>query len=520
MAELIFDRVVSDALLTELREGGRFHDLLLRRKSRPDVADIELRREQRGKRSWVSLYVGLTSVLDLDELGGRFRLRAHATHKKAGTFLADWGVWQEADSLASQWTEVAAYLDRLLADEGVSSRWWRREGIVQASLTSNQSSAYGAVQRDAVVSFPSTSIELSVTSPIRERIWKSMELAGRTDPWWPGVRDRGRRPILGTEADLVAVDAKGRLLVIEAKPAEELKGITWAPAQVRLYAEVFGALVEDNPATSDLLNTMVSQRASLSLLDPTWEFGPTWDLRVVPVVAIGGWPLSPVALDRVSAIVSALDAWPPSSDRLDPLEIWFLDQKGQPDVIWRPSLEPPPERQEAVFVPTPALDGSSFVAVARRNATDWKMSTRSLPEVARQAGTYGGGAPLPFCLPTGSEHLNLLPDAREVALSRFKAADIRWHGGIDDGPSNHLLDSQVQCVNALAPFVDRPEALAEIFRSVLPISKVLPFGAPTHSPYDATDTSFSNGKVFLTISTSGLSSSLYVAHTAPLLMRL
>ena len=67
---------------------------------------------------------------------------------------------------------------------------------------------------------------------------------------------------------------------------------------------------------------------------------------------------------------------------------------------------------------------------------------------------------------------DLLPDARVAGLSRFRSGEIKWHDGVTEGPSNHLLDSQIQCVNALAPFVDRPEALRQLFGSVLPIAEV------------------------------------------------
>jgi hypothetical protein len=75
VAELDFDRVVSEALLTELGEAGRFHGLLQRRSSRPEMAGLQLRREQRDDRSGASLYLGLTSVLDPDERQVLCRLR-------------------------------------------------------------------------------------------------------------------------------------------------------------------------------------------------------------------------------------------------------------------------------------------------------------------------------------------------------------------------------------------------------------------------------------------------------------
>ena len=86
MADLVFDRLVSATLLTELGPGGHFNDLLRRRATRPAVADLQLRREQRGRRSWVSLYMGLTSVLDLDERAGLFRYALiQRTRKRASS---------------------------------------------------------------------------------------------------------------------------------------------------------------------------------------------------------------------------------------------------------------------------------------------------------------------------------------------------------------------------------------------------------------------------------------------------
>jgi hypothetical protein len=486
MADLVFDRVVSQALLTELGDGGRFHGLLERRASRPAIADVQLRREQRGGRSWASLYLGLTSVLDLDEHHGQFRLRAHDTHKAIGHFDETWGQWQYPGLLGDRWSEVEDYLGRLLEDEGVAARFWQREGTVQTALTSGHSPAFGSVQREAVVSFSSEQAKRLVVEPIQDRIWEVVTGSARVDPWWPGIRNAGKRPHMGDEADLVAVDGAGRLLVIEAKPFDEVKGITWAPAQVRLYSELFAALVEQNPATSDLLNEMVAQRASLGLVDAAWTFAPTSKLRILPVVAIGGWPASPLALTRLAALVAALQTSPPRSERIDPLEIWLLDEHGHPETIWRPETEPIPEPPDGHPRPTRREAGGSFVHEARGCAVEWKLHSAALEDAARADGPYGRSGVLPVCLPAEYASLNLLPDAREAGLSRFRSGGIKWHDGVGEGPTNHLLDSQIQCVNALAPFVARPEALRQIFGSVIPIAEVIPFGAPT-SEFDQVD---------------------------------
>ena len=136
-------------------------------------------------------------------------------------------------------------------------------------------------------------------------------------------------------------------------------------------------------------------------------------------------------------------------------------------------------------------DDSTFKIAARRSAIAWKLTSATLPEAARDFGAYRQYPALPFCLPKEFNHCNLLPGARSSALQRFEAAGIPWHDGVAGGPSNHLLSSQVQCANTLAPFVEDPDALAEIFGDSLPIAQVLPFGARdghAHlSPFDATD---------------------------------
>lgn len=135
----------------------------------------------------------------------------------------------------------------------------------------------------------------------------------------------------------------------------------------------------------------------------------------------------------------------------------------------------------------------TFKLAARAAARSWKRTTPTLHDEARHPGPYDKYPALPFCLPDEHRVLNLLPGARPIALDRFAAAGIEWHAGQRGLPSNHLLDSQVQCVNTLAPLVDDPDALRRLFGTVLPIAEVLPFGATDRSggarlsPYDATD---------------------------------
>lgn len=115
----------------------------------------------------------------------------------------------------------------------------------------------------------------------------------------------------------------------------------------------------------------------------------------------------------------------------------------------------------------------------RTRAVAWKTTTSAIPDEARAPAPYVGkdgqasGPPLPFCLPTEHAHLSLLPEVRHGALALFDELQIPWHAGTPRGPSNHLLSSQVQCVNALGQMVGDPERVQRAFNPVLDTAEVL-----------------------------------------------
>ncbi|MDK3258965.1 PGN_0703 family putative restriction endonuclease [Blastococcus capsensis] len=121
----------------------------------------------------------------------------------------------------------------------------------------------------------------------------------------------------------------------------------------------------------------------------------------------------------------------------------------------------------------------TYTTDERRRAAAWKTQTDALPVAAKVPAPYlekdGGaiGASLPFCLPYDFADHNLLAAVREPAVALFADLGIPWHAGIGRGPGNHLLSSQVQCVNALMPMVEDPSRLAAAFAAVLDVGEVL-----------------------------------------------
>lgn len=114
----------------------------------------------------------------------------------------------------------------------------------------------------------------------------------------------------------------------------------------------------------------------------------------------------------------------------------------------------------------------------KRRAALWKMTTTTLPDVARQPAPYvtkdGTARPpdLEYCLPAAYADLSLLPEVRQAALALFAELGIPWHAGVGRGPSNHLLSSQVQCANALTQMVTDPDRLRRAFSTVLDVGEV------------------------------------------------
>jgi hypothetical protein len=122
----------------------------------------------------------------------------------------------------------------------------------------------------------------------------------------------------------------------------------------------------------------------------------------------------------------------------------------------------------------------TFEERARQHASDWKRRTPALPDEARVPAPYiRDGNPVgcyPYCLPPPLSAYNLLPQVRAEALQRFAADRIAWQASIDGKPTNHLLSSQVQCVNALMPMSANPALVVAAFGEVLPVDEPLTVG--------------------------------------------
>lgn len=146
------------------------------------------------------------------------------------------------------------------------------------------------------------------------------------EKWWtPPAR-------LGDECDALAVTPDGKLLVIEIKPGDSLKGITWAPAQVQHYANLFQAWINEpnpgSPSPKDVLAGMVEQRVEVGLLPSTARVTFTDLIEVVPVVAVGPGA-KPIAWNRLREVAERIEAMGKSGSAI---QLWDVNTVGRVQV--------------------------------------------------------------------------------------------------------------------------------------------------------------------------------------------
>jgi hypothetical protein len=244
--------------------------------------------------------------------------------------------------------------------------------------------------------------------------------------------------------DLLGLDGHGDVCIVETKLARNddvlfvLQGLdylTWAMA----YRGVLGRRLGATPEA----------RLRLSL--------------VVGADGDGRLALSPYSAALLGALAEDVD-W-----AVQGVRDWFA---GDPETeVLVPRTVP------ADWGPTAGRSDDRFRDDCRQLATRWKATTATLPDEARRPARYHGGGSVTeydFCLPADYAEKNLLPDVRDTALALFSAEGIPWHQGVGGGPGNHLLSSQVQCVNALGGMVHDDARLQRAFGHVVDIAEVLP----------------------------------------------
>lgn len=443
--DLAFDRRLSEEFLQHFLPSGFAAGLAAYVKAGLYPLDLRPRRDLKSKAEHVTLYVGLTAVLQVkSSSSGLIRLDAHKSHRKIGGFSDAWAKPHPVEDWIDQWPDVEAYLERIIP--AATQSHGRTEGAVQAAVGAHRSQDRVVLDREVTPSFRDESTKKRILEECRQPVLKACR---------DGGLGFGKGPkTLGSECDALAVDRNGRILAIEIKP---LGGsIPWVPAQALMYARVLQRWVEEDPAgAAEVLRGMGDQRHRMGLA-PAWAGEIETRPEVVPVVAVQRGA-SAEAVRRMVAVRDALRAGDVGGPEVELHEVSLIG-----DLIPLEESRLPSGRPRAV--------GASYAARENDRNIAWKQTTSTLPDEARHDDKA------PYYLPRRFAKNNLLPEVRETALSLFKDVGIPWHQGTDGGPTRHLRSSQVQCANALGQMVTDPARIVAAFGSALDIAEVRDFG--------------------------------------------
>ena len=277
-----YDRRVSAQFLGHFRKGGMAYSLTEYAAKARFPVDLQMRHNPKTGADHASLYVGLTSVLNVVGKGKpvtKLALTAHPTwseSKKFG-FGASWGTAAPAEEWLPRWIDVEDYLEKVIPSASFSHG--RTEGAVQAAASAFSDGSRVMLDREVTPHFLDTATKNSVLKPLRKALADALANAKPVT---------GKPPTsFGAECDLLALDRDGRLLAVEVKPS--VSSLVWTPAQATMYAKVLQAWVDDDagdtPGWQTVVRGMLDQRRELGLA-PRFDVTLPQTTVVVPVIAV------------------------------------------------------------------------------------------------------------------------------------------------------------------------------------------------------------------------------------------
>lgn len=277
--DIRYDRRVSDQFLQHFTPDGVLSSLPAYAKSGLFPIDLRFRGDAKSGAEHASLYVGLTSVLDVHHSrAGKLKLTVHSTHRANGKFDAAWAKQMTLDELAAVWPAVELYLDRIIPIAAKSHGG--KEGAIQAAVASHRSSERVIVDREVTPAFRDTATRQEFMYACQQPI---LDVLKKSDLGFGAVPAK-----LGNECDALAVDSAGRILAVEIKPVG-VGSIAWVVAQATMYARILQRWIDADAPEGlqpvDVIQGMLAQRHDVRLapkVDLAFEARP----RVVPVVAL------------------------------------------------------------------------------------------------------------------------------------------------------------------------------------------------------------------------------------------
>jgi len=203
-----------------------------------------------------------------------------------GLFKSQWAEWQAAGDLARDQKAITTYLRAVIQAAPASHL---REGRLQARLSSG-TRGITILDRELMLSGAELAKARAPIQAAIERVRAQSEVHDET-PWVGNVNEHQAK------LDALAVDAKGRVLLIEVKRISETTEASRTPAQVALYLSIFQEWAEQHPAEA-VLGKMLKRRVELGLTKhPPTKLDTS---HLIPVIAFGGECKSAKSKDTIN----------------------------------------------------------------------------------------------------------------------------------------------------------------------------------------------------------------------------
>ena len=267
-----YDRRVDPFFLQLFASHGPFRTLTEYALKARYPVDLQFRSNPKTGAQHASLYVGLTTVLDVHWKPDLVRLVAHYSYHSAG-FDPAWTSWAPVSAAQARSEAVDDYLDTVIPKAAAGRA--AVEGSVQAAVSSFGSGKRAMLDREVMLHFRDMSTRKSVMGSVSVDLLRSLDSAPV-----PGARPKS----FGGKCDLLALDSDGRLLAVEVKP-KGVSTIIWAPAQAIVYARLLHLWTRNDPQAAEIISGMISQRQDLHLLASRTP-RPVPMPEVLPVVAV------------------------------------------------------------------------------------------------------------------------------------------------------------------------------------------------------------------------------------------
>lgn len=214
-----YDRAPSVELLRQLEEGG----LLAPLRRRWSVADVPLDLQFR-EHDEVHLYCGLTRLVSARRRAAGVRIDAHPTYKNQPCANGLFRRWSEGEHGFGE--ALAEYLGRVV----VAPQHVLKEGAVQAAWMAVQE-PWVTLDREAVIGRDSSaSRDAALDAAEVQAAFDAIDVLAVAEGW-----RRPAPPKSANELDQLAIDAEGRLVLVELKDARSGE-VAVAPLQALRYA--------------------------------------------------------------------------------------------------------------------------------------------------------------------------------------------------------------------------------------------------------------------------------------------